>query len=341
MHSKMRAKTTHFGTAPAAARAFTVSLACCWLLAACAHTRYEESFLPLSNAANLPEADVVVEIPSLSNCTHPEQTELGLDSTQPVTVIVHGCFSSAGRFRSLADVFAFHGQQAICFNYDDRARLTDSSAQLIAALEQLSGVMQNADISVIGHSQGGLVARRAFIDDRPDPFDAGDVTINLTTISSPFGGIKAAAHCGSTGFAWLTLGLSKPICRLVTGKKYREIPPGSEFIEQPGELLPVLSTHLKISTDEAGACRQYNERGSCIDDDFVFSIDEQTQVALDDDTGLASVLVKAGHVEIVGDGSSTPAKLIEILQQHGVLNATPEELSDQLASVLADLYLSD
>ncbi|MDH3352367.1 MAG: lysophospholipase [Gammaproteobacteria bacterium] len=324
-----------------AARALGTALACCWLLAACAQTRYEESFLPLSNAANLPEADVTVEIPSLSNCTHPEQTELKLDSTRPVTVIVHGCFSSAGRFRSLADVFAFHGQQAICFNYDDRASLIDSSAQLITAVERLSEVMQNPDIAVIGHSQGGLVARRAFIHDRDDRFDVEDATISLTTISSPFGGIKSAAHCGSTGFAWLTLGLSKPVCWLVTGGKYRDIPPGSEFIEQPGELLPVLTGHLKISTDEVGACRRYNERGSCVDDDFVFSIDEQTQLALENDTGLASVQIKAGHVEIVGDGKSTPTKLIDTLQQHGVLNATPAELSAQLANLLADLYLTD
>ena len=322
-------------------RILTISLVCHLLLAACAHFEYEDSREPLSNAALLPEADISVEIPWLSNCTHPEQTDLNLDSGQPVIVIVHGCFSSAGRFRSLADVFAFHGQQAICFNYDDRASLIESSARLITAITELSNVMRHSDIHVIGHSQGGLVARRAFIDDRPDSFDVHDANISLTTISTPFGGIKSASHCGSRAYAWFSLGLSRVACKLVTGDKYREIPPGSDFIEYPGELLPTMNSHLKISTDETDSCRTYNARGSCTDDDFVFSIAEQTQEAIDDDVGLASVLVKAGHVEIVGDGHSTPTKLIGVLQQHSILNATPEDRSEELVVLLRKLYLSD
>lgn len=286
---------------------------------------FEESFLPLENESRLPNADVTVEISSLSNCTHPEQTQLALNTSEPVIVIVHGCFSSAGRFRSLADVFAFHGQQTICFNYDDRDSLEVSSAQLITAVEELASVMQNPDVTVIGHSQGGLVARRAFVEDRADAFAADNVNIQLTTISAPFGGIQSSAHCGSTGFTWLTLGLSKPICQLVTGKKYREIPPNSDFINQPGTLLPILSSHLKVTTDELGSCRKYNQSGKCTDDDFVFSLPEQTQTALNNDAGLQDILVKAGHVEIVGDGNSTPTKLISILQRNGVLRTTPAE----------------
>ena len=263
-------------------RILAMLLVCNGLLSACAHYEYEDSPAPLRNAAYLPKADISVEIPSLSNCTHPEQTELNLDSGQPVIVIVHGCFSSAGRFRSLADVFAFHGQQAICFNYDDRASLVESSAQLIKALTELSRVMRHPEISLIGHSQGGLVARRAFIGERSGPFDVDDANINLTTISTPFGGIISASHCGSTAYAWLSLGISRGICKLVTGDKYRDIPPGSDFIEYPGELLPALNRHLKISTDETDSCRTYNARGSCIDDDFVFSVAEQTQQAIDD-----------------------------------------------------------
>ena len=322
-------------------RILAIVLGCNVLLAACAHYEYEDSALPLKNAAFLPKADISVEIPSLSNCTHPEQTELNLDSGQPVIVIVHGCFSSAGRFRSLADVFAFHGQQAICFNYDDRASLVESSSQLITAITQLSDVMRHPDINVIGHSQGGLVARRAFIDERPDSFNVGHANISLTTISTPFGGIRSASHCGSRAYAWFSLGISRAVCKLVTGDKFREIPPGSDFIEYPGKLLPTLSEHLKISTDETDSCRAYNARGACTDDDFVFSVAEQTQEAIDDDVGLSSVLVKAGHVEIVGDSQSVPTKLIGVLQQHNILNATPKEKSEELVALLNRLYLAD
>ena len=124
----------------------------CLIVSACAHQ--EETYVdsPLSNASNLPNPDVTVHIADLSNCTHANSNELDLNSQEPVTVIVHGCFSSAGSFRSLADVFAFHGQQTICFNYDDRDSLTSSSEKLVDALKELSAVLDRPDITVIGHS---------------------------------------------------------------------------------------------------------------------------------------------------------------------------------------------
>lgn len=310
------------------------------MLGACAHeeTNYADS--PLSNSVYLPDPDVTVQIENLSNCTHPDSNELHLNSQEPVTVIVHGCFSSAGRFRSLADVFAFHGQQTICFNYDDRDSLTKSSNELIVAVETLSAVLQQPDITVIGHSQGGLVARRALIDERSDRIDVGDVDIDLVTISTPFGGIEAAAHCGSRALAWLSLGLVKPVCHIITGSKYREIPASSDFILEPGQLVTSVEKHLKIVTDEVNSCRVYDEQGGCVEDDFVFSVDEQNQQKVDSHSGLESVVVKAGHVEIVGDALTVPDKLIGIFQQQGVLRATPEDATEELAKLLADLYLA-
>ena len=317
----------------------TMAVFCCFILSACAHQ--DETYLdsPLSNAKNLPIPDVTAQIVSLSNCTHPDSDELRLNSQEPVTVIVHGCFSSAGRFRSLADVFAFHGQQTVCFSYDDRDSLTNSSKELITAIEELSAVLKKPDITVIGHSQGGLVARRALIEDRSDRLAIGDVEIELATISTPFGGIGAAAHCGSKTLAWLSLGLVKPLCQIITGRKYRDIPANSDFILQPGQLVPSVNRHIKIVTDEVDTCRVYDERGACREDDFVFSVDEQNQHIVDADEGMLALLVKAGHVEIVGDANTVPVKLIGILQQQGVLRATPEDAAEELAKLLANLYL--
>lgn len=270
------------------------ALICCCALCSCAVTQDSHDHLPLNNAAYLPAADINVKIPSLSQCTHPDQVNLQLDSRQPVTVIVHGCFSSAGQFRSLANVFAFHGQQTVCFNYNDRDSLTESSAQLISAIEMLSEVLRQPEITVIGHSQGGLVARRAFIEERADRLDSANANFRLTTISAPFGGIQSAAHCGSKALAWLSLGLTKPVCRMITGSKYHEIPPNSEFIKRPGLMLPAVRTHLRIVTDELDSCRQYDEHNNCIEDDFVFSLDEQSQPAIQSDTELRSIVVKSG-----------------------------------------------
>ena len=98
----------------------TIVLFICCLLGACAHQEKTDIDAPLSNLGSLPEPDVTVHIASLSNCTHQQSDELNLNSREPVTVIVHGCFSSAGRFRTLADVYAFHGQQTVCFNIKDK-----------------------------------------------------------------------------------------------------------------------------------------------------------------------------------------------------------------------------
>lgn len=311
---------------------------CCLILGACASQQGTYSDAPLSNASYLPEPDIAVQISSLSNCTHAESDELRLNSHEPVTIIVHGCFSSAGRFRSLADVFAFHGQQTVCFNYDDRDSLANSSQQLITAIGELSALLQAPDITVIGHSQGGLVARHALTDERVDRLAVDDIEIDLATISSPFGGIRASAHCGSKTIAWLSLGLVKPICYIVTGRKYRDIPTNSDFIVRPGQLVASVNRHVKIVTDEVGTCRVYDERGMCTKDDFVFSVEEQNQQIVDAQHGLLPLVVKAGHVEIVGDGNTVPEKLIGILQQQGILKATPEEDTEELAKLLVSLY---
>lgn len=308
------------------------------MLGACASQQETDSDAPLSNASYLPEPDIAVQLSSLSNCTHAESDELRLNSHEPVTIIVHGCFSSAGRFRSLADVFAFHGQQTVCFNYDDRDSLVSTSQQLVTAIEELSAFLQAPNITVIGHSQGGLVARHALIDERDGRLAVDDIEIDLATISSPFGGIRASAHCGSKALAWLSLGLVKPICYIVTGRKYREIPANSDFIVRPGQLVASVNRHVKIVTDEVGTCRVYDEHGTCTKDDFVFSVEEQNQQIVDAQPDLLPLLVKAGHVEIVGDGNTAPEKLIGILQQQGILNATPEEDSEELAKLLVRLY---
>jgi Lipase (class 2) len=304
----------------------------------CATTRDAHVAGVLENAERLPPPDVEARIPSLSNCTSAQDVDLRLTRHAPVTVFVHGCFASMGQFRSLADVFAFHGQRSVCFNYDDRDSLEVSSAQLIQALSALAKAVDPPVIEVVGHSQGGLVARRALIGDRPDRFAVEDVDVRLTTISAPFAGIRAASHCGSTALKWASLGLVKPICRLITGKKYKEIPPNSDFILNPGDLLPVVSRHLKIATDEADSCRRYNDRGVCTKDDFVFSLEEQSQPALADDAGLSSVVVKSGHVAIVGDVDTAPTKLIDVLQQQGVLDSSSAGSQEGLAELLARLY---
>jgi hypothetical protein len=52
----------------------------------------------------LPAPDVVITIPGLGPCTDAPDRSVHLNPNQPVSVLVHGCKGSAGRFRSLAQL---------------------------------------------------------------------------------------------------------------------------------------------------------------------------------------------------------------------------------------------
>jgi hypothetical protein len=286
----------------------------------------------------LPTPDIAIHIPGLGPCTDAPDRRLHLNAGQPVTVLVHGCKGSAGRFRSLAQLYAFHGQQAVCFSYDDRASLVRSSAELITALDDLSSRTHNRSLTVMGHSMGGLVARKALERTRPDAWQRNNLDLNLLTISTPFAGIQLARTCGSTTAQWLSLGVVPGMCKLITGDNWYEITSASDFIRRPGPLLATVRKYLKIVTDERNTCRVQDPGGRCIESDYVFSLEEQYQPVVDGSPRLINVEVGAGHVEIVGDKHIVPRKLLAILQQQGVLAPTPPERRAALERLLAQLY---
>ena len=309
----------------------------------------------------LPAPDITLEIPGLGPCTDSPDRRLRLDSTQPVTVLVHGCFGSSGQFRALAQVLAFHGQQSACFTYDDRARLRDSAAELRRALGQLAARSRVPRVAVIGHSQGALVAREALTEalteslteSLPAPLPATlpaplpatrpatrpdrAVELRLVTVSGPFSGIESARTCGRHWLYPLSLGLLPLSCYIATGPKWLDITFSSRFILEPGELSSQVVEHLKIDTDERGSCRP-NADGRCVDSDDIFSLAEQRSPVPDADPRVTRVEVAAGHVEIVGDKHTAPNKLIEVLQQQGVLRATSPQRQAAFERLLARLY---
>ena len=288
--------------------------------------------------SNLPPPNLSLKIPGLSPCTTSPDATLHLDSHQPVTIIVHGCRGSAARFRSLAQVFAFHGQQAVCFSYNDRDSLTKSSAELIDALSLLASKMEKRRLTVIGHSQGGLISRKALTTARKDKFPAGESSLRLVTISAPYAGIAAADHCTSRAARLFSLGLVIPVCRLISGDKWYEITRSSPFIRKPGELAQQVGIHLKIVTDETGTCRRYDDNGNCVESDFVFSLAEQYFEPVDDPSCVENIEVAAGHAEIVGDADVAPWKLITLLQQKSIIRVTSAARRDELSALLSILY---
>ena len=286
----------------------------------------------------LPTPDISMSIEGLSNCTTSPDTTIHLNSNEPVVILVHGCSGSAARFRALAQVFAFHGQQTICFNYNDRDSLIKSSKELIHALESLSTKIDTHQITVIGHSQGGLIARKALVQDRKDSLQINNLSLSLVTISSPFAGISAADHCVSLTARLLTFGLAVPFCKILSGDKWYEITQPSPFIQQPGELLEQVEAHIKIVTDETASCRRYNDNGICVEDDFVFSVNEQYFEHVDASSHVENIEVSAGHVEIVGDYRVPPEKLIPLMQSKGIMRDTPLARQKDLSDLLTLLY---
>lgn len=285
---------------------------------------------------NLPPANITLNIPGLGPCTDSPDRSLRLDASQPVNVLVHGCFGSSGQLRGLAQVLAFHGQQTACFTYDDRAGLTRSATELRRTIDQLAAQTLAPQITVIGHSQGALVARKS-LTDLPLAPPSRRADLSLVTISGPFNGIAAAQTCGRTWLFPLTLGLLPLSCYAVTGEKWADITYSSRFIREPGDLVPQLSRYLKIDTDERGACRRV-EGGRCVDNDDVFSLAEQHHPLVAADKRARRVVLRAGHVEIVGDKQVAPAKLIALLQTQGVLRPTAPERRSAFSQMLARVY---
>ena len=302
------------------------ALAAIALLAGCAAQGTLDPELQSIDESRLPPANVTLNIPGLGPCTDNPDRSLRFDARQPVTVLVHGCFGSSGRFRGLAQVLAFHGQQTACFTYNDRDSLMRASGQLAAALERLAQATDNRRVTVIGHSQGGLIARKSLVAGRPEPMRDARLALRLVTVSAPFSGIAAANHCGNPVMRTLSLGLVGLTCRLITGEKWSEITYTSEFIVRPGELQPQVREHLKIDTDERGT------------PEAVFSIAEQRNTAIDRDPLTRLVEVAAGHVEIVGDERVAPRKLIGILQDNGVIEPTGPDRRVALDALLLKLY---
>jgi pimeloyl-ACP methyl ester carboxylesterase len=313
-----------------------LTLFCVYLLSGCATDEPTNTAFYQIESGSLPATNVTLNIPGLTPCTDNPNHSLDLKLSQPVDVLVHGCFGSSGQFRGLAQVFAFHGQQTVCFTYDDRARLTDSAMKLRRAVDLLVAQTHAPQITIIGHSQGALIAHKSLTDLPIEPARRS-ADFHLVTISGPFSGIAAARTCGKTWLYPLTLGLLPLSCYAATGAKWSDITRSSRFILEPGTLIPQVRNYLKIDTDERGTCR-HKKADRCVEHDDIFSLAEQRNSTIETDRREQRVEVPAGHVEIVGDKRIAPTKLISILQEQGVILPTGPERLSAFRQLLARIY---
>ncbi len=209
--------------------------------------------------------------------------------------------------------------------------------RLRRGLDALRARVPDRRITLLGHSQGGLVSRIALAE-LDDEVDTEQHDLRLVTVSSPFSGIQSARHCGLPWLHVLSLGITVAVCQGIAGANWVEIHPRSRYWTEPRRLDPGVVQHLQIVTNEEGSCRERDERGECVVDDLVFTMREQTNPALREHPRVEVTQVRAGHAQIVGGGGIDPTALIEVLQRYDVLASTGPERRDELVALVRELF---
>ncbi len=261
------------------------------LLVACGGAGHTDSI-------RTPEGEARIE--GLGWCGEPAQLQL---DDRPLVVLVHGNKAAPDVFAPMAQALEREGVQTVCFRWVQRGRLTFAARALARALGQLRAQR----IIVLGHSLGGLAARRALT---RTLLPATDASIDLVTVSTPFAGVRAASSCGVVWMRVVSLGTVSTICRRITrGSKWRDIHPDSELISAPGELADPVRAHLHVVTDERDTCRRHHPDGRCAKSDYVFSLDEQSAQSIADPR-LRTVQVRVGHGAVI----SEPTRLIDVVR---------------------------
>ncbi len=263
------------------------------------------------------------------HCLDPSRGPVDVQRDQDLVVLVHGCNSSIARFKNLAEVFKSRGQQAACFTYDDRDSLISVANELTVALTSVAAELGSGKIKVIGHSQGGLIARHAMTRMDESPAQVSE----LVTISTPFSGIRSARDCGRMPLHIFTFGITVGICQMIAGRKWTEIHDRAPFVTEPPPLASEVERHLAVMTDERDSC---DKKERCTSD-FVFSLAEQSTHYIEDDRVIERVVV-AGHTKIVGEDQEVPEELITLLEEESVLAPPDPSLRDDQQSWLRKLY---
>lgn len=278
--------------------------------------------LPI-DASHLPPPDSVIEISGLTPCTAETDPRVRLNRAAPVAILVHGYRGAPAYLRPLAQELADRGLQTVCFEYDDREMLITSAIELTRTIDALAAALVQPRITVVGHSQGGLIARKALVNELPKPVQAVGARVHLVTVATPFAGTASARLCASTTARVMTLGLGDLVCRLISGKKWYEITHASDFIREPGTLVDMVREHLMIITDEADSCRRFDARGACTVGDYVIGVREQRFPPVEAEPRAKRVLVKAGHLEIVGESGGSAGKLVAVLERYALVAPAP------------------
>ncbi|MGF1734837.1 hypothetical protein [Photobacterium satsumensis] len=66
--------------------------------------------------------------------------------------------------------------------------------------------------------------------------------------------------------------------------------------------------------------------------------DEQSNPVTDHQSNVKTITVKAGHVEIVGNDTFYPSKLLKILHENELLNFDDENIDYEITHIIRQVY---
>ena len=207
-------------------------------------------------------------------------------------IIVHGYAPVVGQFAALIEESKGTEVHVLQFHYDHHHALDEVALDLASAVAGAANCIKPRQIEVLGHSLGGLVARRAVEHLATKELGAG---VTLMTIAAPFHGFASAA---GTVTMPVDIGLSE---------SHRDIAALSAFIREP-KRLPAGIQHCKLETDEM------NADVADLPHDHVLRLEDQVNPRVDNDPRLVlRRVVAVGHISAIGARGNVPAAVREFL----------------------------
>lgn len=257
-----------------------------------------------SQAATAPQAGVLARLQLVPD-------KLPLESSKPVIILVHGINAGPEFFDVLGPALARRGFQVVRFRYDHGADLERSADRFVTAVRTLRNLCSPPSITVIAHSMGGLVARRAMTTGRAQTLaePAGGLPIRLVTVASPFGGFRVANLARLRLLRILAAPFGGSESHACLGSR-------ATFIRQPGSLGANVS-HVKAETEEEGKTRL--DRQGRRRPDTVARRENQRNSLVDSDARARVVQINAGHVGAIENHREVPRVLWDALADAGML----------------------
>ena len=224
-------------------------------------------------------------------------------SEKKIAILIHGAASESDYLLPLGIILKDRGYEPIQYRYNTDERASDLNLSLKLNLNALIWKINPDEVLIIGHSLGGILARKTLEEITLTP------KITFISISSPFKGMKILSSLKNPLIYQITSLVIKDL-----KKSFIDMAAKSEFLNSY-KGIPSHIKHHQIITDEEGEIRIVHINGKTIDkNDNLVAIEEQTSDLigpyLQD-----KHQIKNGHVSVVNSAGKVSANLAQLLDE--------------------------